>query len=69
MTSFLDKIKIVIKWVPIQTRLIYQLGNRSNAADIRAYPPLKMFKVILIQALFNLSDREMEKYSNTQNVL
>ena len=59
--SFLNKIKILIKWIPIHTILICRLGNRSNAANIRAYPPLKMFKIILIQTLFNLSDREMEE--------
>ncbi len=59
-SSFLDKIKILINWLPIQTRLIYRLENKSKVTNIRAYPPLKMFKVLLIQTLFNLSDREME---------
>lgn len=58
---FLDKIKILINWVPIKTLLVFRLRNRSNAAEIRGYPPLKMFKIILIQTLFNLSDREMEE--------
>ncbi len=59
--SFLDKITIIVDWSAIKTLLSHKLKNRIDVAGNRAYPALKMFKVLLLQMLFDLSDREMDE--------
>ena len=59
--SLLDKIAMIMDWVAIKTLLSHNLKNRTDAVGNRAYPPLKMFKVLLLQTLFDLSDREMDE--------
>ena len=59
--TILNKIRKIINWVPINTLLSHRLVNRINAVGNQSYPPLKMFKILILQVLFNLSDREMDE--------
>lgn len=59
--NFLDAIDGIIKWQRIETLLHKKLGrHQTNAAGVKAYPSLVMFKVLLLQSWFNLSDEAME---------
>ena len=50
-----DKIDEIIDWRPIVEYLDQNFGRRSNPA----YPALGMFKVLLLQSWYGLSDREL----------
>ncbi|TVM14512.1 hypothetical protein DPQ33_17510 [Oceanidesulfovibrio indonesiensis] len=54
--TFLDEIDAVIDWLPIQAFLTKKLKRKANAVGNPAYPPLPMFKVLLLQHWYNLSD-------------
>jgi IS5 family transposase len=62
---FLNKINSTIDWYPVQEMLIkfYPLG-KSNVGE-RPYPPLLLFKCMLLQKWFQIkSDPELESQIN-----
>ncbi len=59
--TFLDKIDQIIDWQPIQTFLNRKLKRKANAVGNPAYPALAMFKVLLLQRWYNLSDPATEQ--------
>ncbi|KIX10779.1 IS5 family transposase [Dethiosulfatarculus sandiegensis] len=54
-----DKIDKIIDWQPIEEFLKKNLGHRHNAVGNPAYPALGMFKALLLQSWYGLSDREL----------
>lgn len=54
-----DKIDKILDWQPIEEYLENNLGRRRNAAGNPAYPALGMFKALLLQSWYGLSDREL----------
>lgn len=59
--NFLDAVAGLIKWERIEKLLRKKLGrSEENAAGVKAYPSLVMFKVLLLQSWHNLSDLDME---------
>ncbi len=57
--TFLDKINEFVSWKVIGRLITYRMGRNHNATGRPAYSTLKMFRVILLQAWYNLSDREV----------
>jgi IS5 family transposase len=53
----LDDILKMIKWQNIEKYLV-DLHNSKKGE--RAYPPLMMFKALLLQSWYNLSDQQLE---------
>ena len=60
-TTFLDEIDAIIDWRPIQAFLDKKLKRKANAIGSPAYPSLAMFKVLLLQRWYNLSDPATEQ--------
>ncbi len=60
-TSFLDIISEIMDWKSIENFLIFKLERSSISSGKPAYPVLKMFKILLLQFFYNLSDREIEE--------
>jgi len=58
--TFLDKINKFLNWKLIETALKSKIKQTFDATGNPSYPILKMFKVILLQNFFRLSDRDME---------
>ena len=54
----LDRLDGLVKWYRFE-KLLAPL--RRDGAGRPAYPPLQMFKVLLLQSLYGLSDAEMEE--------
>lgn len=54
----LDEIHELIDWKQIEKRLI-NINNKETG--VRAWPPLMMFKILLLQSFYNLSDPACEK--------
>jgi IS5 family transposase len=54
-----DKIDKIIDWHPIEDFLKKNLDHRHNAVGYPAYPALGMFKALLLQFWYGLSDREL----------
>lgn len=54
----LDRLHGLVKWYRFEKVLG---GLRDNGPGRPAYPPLLMFKVLLLQSLYGLSDAEMEE--------
>ncbi len=54
----LDRLDGLVKWYRFE-KLLAPL--RHDGAGRPAYPPLQMFKVLLLQSLYGLSDAEMEE--------
>ena len=59
--TFLDEINEIIDWKPIQTFLNKKLKRKANAIGNPAYPALPMFKILLLQRWYNLSDPATEQ--------
>ena len=59
--TFLDDIEELIDWTPIQTFLNKKLKRKANAVGNPAYPALPMFKILLLQRWYNLSDPATEQ--------
>ncbi len=57
--SFLDRVQKFLKWSPIEALLTQGFGERIDAAGVLGYPALKMFKILLLQLWYTLSDREV----------
>jgi len=62
---FLLELKELINWDKIKTYLAPLDPQRINVAGRDSYDPVKMFRVMLIQSWYDLSDPEMELYLNT----
>jgi IS5 family transposase len=62
--SFLDNIDHMIDWKPIE-KLLKKHYKKIKAADGRpAYPPLPLFKMLLLQRWYDLSDPGLEESVN-----
>lgn len=59
--TFLDDLVELIQWKPIERILAKSYKKTKNAVGNSAYPALPMFKVLLVQRLYNLSDPAMEE--------
>jgi transposase, IS5 family len=57
-SSPLDHLGSVVKWYRFDKLLA---GLRDGGAGRPAWPPLMMFKALLLQSLYGLSDRELEE--------
>jgi len=59
--SFLDDIARIIDWQPVE-KLLKKHYKKVKAADGRpAYPPLPLFKMLLLQRWYDLSDPGLEE--------
>ena len=58
---FLDEIDRLIDWNPLEKLLRKRLKRVVNAVGNPAYPPLPMFKILLLQRWHSLSDAAVEK--------
>jgi len=58
---FLDEIDRLIDWKPLEKVLRQKLKCVANAVGNPAYPPLLMFKTLLLQRWCNLSDMAVEE--------
>ena len=59
--SFLDGVLDMLDWVRIEKLLKTGLGRTQNpCAGAKAYPALLMFKVLLLQQWYDLSDQDTE---------
>jgi len=62
--SFLDDIARIIDWQPVE-KLLKKHYKKVKAADGRpAYPPLPLFKMLLLQRWYDLSDPGLEEAMN-----
>jgi IS5 family transposase len=62
--SFLDDIDRMIDWEPIDRLLKKHYKKRFSADGRPAYPPLPLFKMLLLQRWYNLSDPSLESAVN-----
>lgn len=59
--TFLDKVTRLISWKPID-KIVRQLPRSTQSVDGRpAYPSLVLFKILLMQRWYTLSDPAMEE--------
>ena len=59
--SFLDDVDQLLNWSRIENKLKKKLRrSEENCAGAKAYPALCMFKVLLLQSWYGLSDLDME---------
>ena len=58
---FLDEIDRLIDWKPLEKVLRNKLKRVANAVGNPAYPPLLMFKILLLQRWYNFSDMAVEE--------
>ena len=56
-----EKIDEIIDWRPIKKILDQKLERKANAVGNPAYPALGMFKALLLQSWYSLSDRELSE--------
>jgi len=56
-----EKIDALIDWRPIEALLDKELDRRPDAVGNPAYPALGMFKALLLQSWYDLSDRELSE--------
>ncbi len=59
--SFLVRAQKFLNWSPIEALLTQGFGKRVDAAGILGYPSLNMFKILLLQLWYALSDREIDE--------
>jgi IS5 family transposase len=59
--TFLDEINELINWQPINAFLCKKIRRKANAVGNPAYPPLAMFKILLLQRWYNLRDPGVEQ--------
>src|SRR5664279_561260 len=57
-SSPLDRLSALVKWYRFDKLLG---GLRDGGAGRPAWPPLVMFKALVLQSLYGLSDRELEE--------
>ena len=49
----------IVNWEYIVNLLTYRLKKSQSKAGNKSYPPIKMLKLLLLQFLYNLSDRDV----------
>ncbi len=59
-TSFLENIDNFINWNPIELLLNKYIKRNKNTIGNPAFQNINMFKVLLLQRIYNLSDREID---------
>jgi len=59
-TTYLDKIDAIVDWQPIEAILEKRYRWTKSATGNPAYPPLKLFKALLVQRWEKLTDPQME---------
>jgi IS5 family transposase len=59
--TFLDKINSIIDWKDIEKALRKKYTKKASADGRPAYPPLPMFKLLLLQRWYGLSDPGTEE--------
>ena len=58
---FLDAVEQLLDWPHIERELKKKLRrSEENCAGVKAYPALCMFKILLLQSWYDLSDLDME---------
>ena len=62
--SFLRQISACVDWRGIRTLLNKKYTKPQNATDNPAYDSLMMFKILLLQTWYGLSDYEVEERIN-----
>ena len=62
--SFLRQISACVDWRGIRTLLNKKYTKTQNATDNPAYDALMMFKILLLQTWYGLSDYEVEERIN-----
>ena len=60
----LDAIDLMIEWKPVAKKLDKTLKRTANAVGKPAYPALVLFKGLVLQRMYNLSDVELEEQIN-----
>ena len=60
----LDAIDLMIDWRPVAKKLDKALKRTANAVGRPAYPGLVLFKGLVLQRMYNLSDVELEEQIN-----
>jgi IS5 family transposase len=59
--TFLDGVNAMMQWKPIEKLLKNGLGRKDDLQrGIKAYPALLMFRILLLQSWYGLSDQETE---------
>jgi IS5 family transposase len=58
--TFLDDVERLVDWRPVDKLLKKGLKRNKDAVGNPAYPPLAMFKILLMQRWWNLSDQGMD---------
>lgn len=58
---YLDNINRFLNWKLIENLLNQRFKKKYNSVGNPAYSFIKMFKVLLLQSLYNLSDRKMDE--------
>ena len=59
--STLDDIDRIVDWTPFEILLKKHIKRKPNAVGNPAYPAIVMFKCLLLQRIYNLSDKETEE--------
>lgn len=62
--EFLDRVDILINWDPIREAINSKLGISEKTKGEAAYDGLLLFKVLLLETWYNLSDRAVEERIN-----
>lgn len=62
--GFLEQVDILIDWRPIQTFINKKLNKRAEAQGEPTYDGVLMFKILLLEVWYNLSDRAVEERIN-----
>jgi IS5 family transposase len=62
--SFLDEVDKIVDWRPIEKILNRNYKKKASADGRPAYPALPVFKMLLIQRWYNLSDPGLEEAVN-----
>lgn len=65
LQHFLLQLDENINWDRVKKTLEPLDPSRKNVAGRNSYEPLKMFRIMLLQSWYDLSDPEMEFYLNT----
>lgn len=60
-STFLDEIDRLIDWKPLERLLNKRLKRSADAVGNPPYPALVMFKILLLQRWYNLSDEAVEE--------
>ena len=63
-SSFLDQVDRMVDWHPIEKILNRNYKKKASADGRPAYPALPLFKMLLIQRWYNLSDPGLEEAVN-----